>query len=222
MCLCCTALLSALLVSFPEAEVALIQKLNGDVGTLSLWDFQLMLANMNWMSSQSLNSSVALATPKGENMLGVTLQVESYSTSARTPASEEFRMSLPCQFLLNHGTGPDTSVSFFRHRQKPLCQFYLLINVKSLLTFWAAGDTESVCCPWRIGRRLWLQMLHKLDVSIAEHAFQVPGFSIFLLFSLRSQTQIYIKDIFLMLLVIKHIPAGDASKGFHLCEVPMA
>lgn len=40
-------------------------------------------------------------------------------------------------------------------------------------------------------------------------------------FSLHSQTQFYVKDIFCMLLVIKHIPVGDAWKVFHLCEVPV-
>jgi len=65
-------------------------------------------------------------------------------------------------------------------------------------------------------------MFHKPSVSRADHALQVPRFSNFLLFSLHSQTQIYIKDNFCMLLVIKHIRTGDASKTFHLCEVPMA
>lgn len=32
-------------------------------------------------------------------------------------------------------------------------------------------------------------------------------------FSLHSQIQIYIKDIFCMLLVISHVPTGDASKA---------
>lgn len=61
-------------LSFPEAKVALTEKVNCDVGTLPLWDFQFMLANMKWMSSPSLNSSVSLAAPKGEKMLGMPLQ----------------------------------------------------------------------------------------------------------------------------------------------------
>lgn len=67
------------------------------------------------MSSTSLNSSVTLATRKGERMLGMALQTESYSTSVFTPASEDFGVSLPSLFLLNHGTGLDTSAGFFRH-----------------------------------------------------------------------------------------------------------
>lgn len=72
----------------------------------------------------------------------------------------------------------------------------------------------------------WLQKFSKLqlelDVSIPDHAVQLPGFYAFLLFLLHSQTQVCIKDIFGMSLAIKQIPAGDASKEFHLCEVPGA
>lgn len=103
-------------LSFPEAEVALIEKVNDDVGTLPLWDFQFMLANMNWMSSASVNSSVSLATLKGEKMLGMPLQTQGCSTSACTPARERFRVRLPSLFLMNRGTGLDISASFFMHR----------------------------------------------------------------------------------------------------------
>lgn len=50
-------------------------------------------------------------------MLGMTLQTESCSTSVCTPASEDFRMSLPCLFLLNHGTGLG---QLFWHRSEKL------------------------------------------------------------------------------------------------------
>lgn len=59
-----------------------------------------------------MNSSVSLATLKGEKMLGMHVQTESYSTSARTPTSEDFGVSLPSLFLLNCGTGFDTSQLF--------------------------------------------------------------------------------------------------------------
>lgn len=64
-------------LSPPEAEVTLTEKVNCDVGTLPLWGFHFMLANMNWMSSHSLSSSVSLVTPKGGTMLGMPLQTAS-------------------------------------------------------------------------------------------------------------------------------------------------
>lgn len=63
-------------------------------------------------------------------------------------------------------------------------------------------------------------MFHDLGVSIADHALQVPGVQI-ILFLLHRQTALYQREI-CMLLVIKHIPAGDTCKGFHLYEVPVA
>lgn len=64
---------TSLLVCIPEAEVVLIKC---DVGTLPLWDFQFILANMKSMSSPSLKSFVSLAAPKGEKVLRMPLQTE--------------------------------------------------------------------------------------------------------------------------------------------------